>query len=95
MKTIITVLVSVVAIQFSCLAGDIRLSSYVCGTGSTRSEAYSRALSYVPSSATQINVTYEFFGLVKSTTVYRPGYPANYPTEPKGKFRCKIIFKRN
>lgn len=83
------------AIQFTCYAGDIRLPSYVCGTGSTRGEAYSRALSYVPSSATQINVTYESFGAVKSTTAYRGGYGGSYPTDPTGRFRCKIIFKRN
>ena len=94
MKAIIIGLVYAVT-TFTCFAGNISFPSYVCGIGSTRGEAYSRALSYVPSSATPISVTYESFGAVKSTTVYKPGYKGSYPTDPTGRFRCKIIFKRN
>lgn len=95
MKKTIALLVCAAAIQFVCYAGNVSISSYVCGTGSTRGEAYSRALAYVPSSATQISVTYENLGSAKSTTSYRSGYNGSYPTDPTGRFRCKIIFKRN
>ena len=88
MKKIILSVFCTVFVGFASFANDSYLG-VVTASASTRGEAYGRAVGNLPSGAVQVQIIYETVGSAKSIT--RIGCA---PSDPSGRFICRIIYKR-